>query len=119
MEKTEQRPLSAGTAPRYRLTLFIAWSSFPEYLKSASGRPAWLRVDRLLGEHGIPKDSPAGRQWTEEDLPGKAKTDRHKAGIALRLRRETTMTLAWMAGRLQMGSVNTLKNTLRLANSRD
>ena len=29
------------------------------------------------------------------------------------------MTLAWIAGRLQMGSVNTLKNTLRLANSRD
>jgi len=24
-------------------------------------RPAWLRVDRLLGEWCIPKDSPAGR----------------------------------------------------------
>lgn len=35
------------------------------------------------------------------------------------LRQETTMTLAWIAGHLQMGSVNTLKNTLRLANSRD
>jgi REP element-mobilizing transposase RayT len=170
-----------------------AWSSFPEYLKSPTRRLAWLRVDRLLGEHGIPKDSPAGRQvfeqrleerrraedgpeawapvrrgwclgeeafrkellaqvserrgahhygaelqegeeakaerlvqeelarhkWSEEDLAGKPKTDRAKARIALRLRRETTMTLAWIAGRLQMGSVNTLKNTLRLANSRD
>src|SRR5260370_26860676 len=38
------------------------WSSYPEYLRAAGGRRPWLRVDRLLGEHGIPKDSPAGRQ---------------------------------------------------------
>ncbi|HXJ76245.1 MAG TPA: hypothetical protein VNM37_25530, partial [Candidatus Dormibacteraeota bacterium] len=25
-------------------------------------RPAWLRVDRLFGEHGIPRDSKAGRR---------------------------------------------------------
>ena len=37
------------------------WSSYPEYLKAAARRPGWLRVERLLGEHGIPKDSPAGR----------------------------------------------------------
>jgi hypothetical protein len=61
----------------------------------------------------------ARRKWGEKDLAEKAKTDRGKAGIALRLRRETTMTLAWIAGRLRMGSVNTLKNTLRLADSRD
>jgi hypothetical protein len=162
-------------------------------LKGASRRPAWLRVDRLLGEHGIPKDSAAGRRmfeermeerrraeekpeawaplrrgwclgdeafrkellaqvnerrgahhygaelreseaekaerlvkeelarrrWSEEDLSRRRKTDRQKTGIALRLRRETTLTLGWIAQRLRMGSVNTLKNTLRLANSRD
>ena len=37
------------------------WSSYPEYLKPPGQRPPWLRVDRLLGEKGIPKDSPAGR----------------------------------------------------------
>jgi hypothetical protein len=37
------------------------WSSFPEYLRSPASRPGWLRVDRLLGEHGIQNDSPAGR----------------------------------------------------------
>src|SRR5438094_2541569 len=37
------------------------WSSFPHYLKSPGRRPGWLRVGRLLGEHGIPKDSPVGR----------------------------------------------------------
>jgi putative transposase len=38
------------------------WSSLPAYLGSPGKRPAWLRVDRLLGEYGIPKDSPAGRR---------------------------------------------------------
>src|SRR6185436_4525067 len=37
------------------------WSSYPAYLKPRAERPAWLRVDRVLGEAGIPKDSPAGR----------------------------------------------------------
>jgi REP element-mobilizing transposase RayT len=170
-----------------------AWSSFADYLNRAARRPAWLRVDRLLGEHGIPKDSPAGRRmfeqrleerrraadppeawapvrrgwflgeeafrkellaqvseqrgphhygaelqegeavraerlvkeelarrkWSEEKLGQRPKTDRQKTSIALRLRRETTMTLAWIARRLRMGSLNTLKNTLRLANSPD
>lgn len=38
------------------------WSSWPEYLKSPKQRISWLRVDRLLGEHGIPKDGAAGRR---------------------------------------------------------
>src|SRR6266478_3562576 len=33
------------------------WSSYGEYLKSAGQRFPWLRVDRLFGEWGIPKDS--------------------------------------------------------------
>ena len=37
------------------------WSSYGEYLKPARQRPGWLRADRLLGDLGIPKDSPAGR----------------------------------------------------------
>src|SRR5436190_19472442 len=41
------------------------WSSFPEYLKAARQRPAWLRVDRLLGETGIPQDTIAGRRQFE------------------------------------------------------
>lgn len=152
------------------------WSSFPLYLSPPSGRPAWLRVDRVLGEWGIPKDSPAGRQqferrlearrqageqpdfdpykagwcvgseefreellaqvretarpghrgpevresaeakaeglvreelerlgWSADDLAARRKGDPQKLQIAQRLRRETTMTLAWIAGRLHMG----------------
>jgi hypothetical protein len=37
---------------------------YPAYLQAASRRPKWLRVDRLLGQWGIARDSAAGRkQW--------------------------------------------------------
>src|SRR5258706_9365468 len=40
----------------------FAWSSYPLYLNRPEARPVWLRMDRLLGEHGIPVDSEAGRR---------------------------------------------------------
>jgi len=39
----------------------FAWSSYPDYLKAPAKRPDWLRVNRLLGEHRIAKDSAVGR----------------------------------------------------------
>ena len=39
-----------------------AWSSFPEYLKPPRKSVVWLRVDRLLGEHGIRRDNSRGRR---------------------------------------------------------
>lgn len=42
-----------------------SWSSYPSYLKLPSKRAGWLRVGRVLGEHGIPKDNAAGRQEFE------------------------------------------------------
>ena len=44
------------------------WSTWPTYLKKPRKRPGWLRVDRLLGEYGVPKDSTAGRRRLEEAL---------------------------------------------------
>jgi hypothetical protein len=161
------------------------WSSFSLYLKPPRKRPAWLRVGRLLGEHGIPKDSAAGRAefgrrmelrrqaedgdefksvkrgWclgdktfrkellaqmkeqtkehnygedrdesesehieklvqaglkqlglTERDLATISKGDPRKVKLALRLRRETTATLKWIAARLQMGSWTHLNHLL-------
>jgi REP element-mobilizing transposase RayT len=38
-----------------------AWSSYPEYLKPPTWRWSWLRVERLLGEMRLPKDSAACR----------------------------------------------------------
>jgi REP element-mobilizing transposase RayT len=160
------------------------WSSWPEYLHARRKRPAWLRVDRVLGEMGIPKDSAAGRRklervmearrggeegaayksirrgwfygekafkkellgqmserlgpehygeerqesqaekagqvvaeelrrrrWTEAVLGQRKKGDVEKIRIAVRLREETLVTVAWIAERLQMGSVANV-NTL-------
>ena len=38
------------------------WSSLRCYLQPNRKRPVWLRVNRLLGEHGIPGDTSAGRR---------------------------------------------------------
>jgi hypothetical protein len=40
----------------------FGWSSYPAYLKPPRRRPKWLRVDRMLGEKGIARDSVAGRK---------------------------------------------------------
>jgi len=53
-------PVRAGLlAPDQPLSSF-PWSSFPLY-RTPRRRPVWLRVDRLLGEHGIQDDSAKGR----------------------------------------------------------
>jgi putative transposase len=45
-----------------------AWSSWPEYLKSPGQRWPWLRIDRLLGEYHIGRDSAAGRRHLEAQM---------------------------------------------------
>jgi len=55
-------PVRAGLVGTEQSLQTYPWSSYPLYLQEPAGRPAWLRVDRLLGEWGIPKDSPAGRE---------------------------------------------------------
>jgi hypothetical protein len=42
--------------------------------------------------------------WSGQDLAGRPKGDARKVKIAARLRRETTVTLAWIARRVQMGA---------------
>ncbi|HWY76013.1 MAG TPA: transposase [Verrucomicrobiae bacterium] len=164
------------------------WSTYPAYLVSKRKRPKWLRVDRLLGEHGLPCDTKAARRefalrmemrraadsdadwkpvrrgwylgskqfrkellrqmrggrgsdhagleqreseeaWAEElvsqelkrrgwdsgELARRRKGDPEKVKIARRLREETTMTLNWIANRLNMGAVGSLANLLRNA----
>jgi len=44
------------------------WSSGPFYLRAPSQRPRWLRVDRLLGEHHIARDTVAGRRRLERHV---------------------------------------------------
>ena len=162
-----------------------AWSSYGQYLKAPGQRMSWLRTDRLLGEWGIPKDSPAGRKrfaqclehrrgqeepqsdWKavergwflgdkqfkqellaqmverrrdpygpelreadllhaervlkeqlsrrglkESDLSCRRKGDRVKIEVASQLRARTTMSLKWIAQRLNMGTWTHVSNCL-------
>lgn len=60
------------------------WSSWPEYLKSPKRRWDWLRVDRLLGEYMVPKDSAAGRRYLERCQEERRSEEDSKAYKALR-----------------------------------
>ncbi len=53
--------------PEARL-LAYPWSSFPAYLAAPEHRPGWIRVDRLLGEHGLQQDTPAAREQFERQM---------------------------------------------------
>lgn len=182
--------LSKLLAPKEKLSRY-GWSSYPAYLLPARERPAWLRTDRLLKEHGLRGDTPATRRqfellmearrvadldhewkrvrrgwylggpefrkgllkkmraftgskkggealresekaWAEEllaeelklrrwkppELARRRKGDAEKVKIARRLRRETTMTLAWIAARLNMGETSSLANLLGRASKK-
>ena len=61
-------PIRARLLPAEEHLLAYPWSSFPLYLCAPEHRPQWLRADRLLGEHGIQADTPAGRQEFERHM---------------------------------------------------
>ena len=176
-------PVRAGLlGPKEPLETYV-WSSYGQYRRAPGKRLGWVRVDRLLGEWGILKDSPAGRRrfalcmehrrgqespeadwkavergwflgdkefkeqllaqmhecrgdhygaelreaeavhaervvaeelrrrgWGEAELTLRRKGDPEKVEMAWRLRRETTMTLKWIAKRLKMGAWTHVSN---------
>lgn len=51
--------------------------------------------------------------WDAAELGRRRKGDPVKVRLARRLRRETTMTLAWIAARLEMGSASMVTHCLR------
>jgi len=55
-------PARAGLLEDGQQLAAYRWSSYPAYLSSPRKRPAWLRVDRVLGEHGIQRDDARGRR---------------------------------------------------------
>ena len=186
---THLNPVRAKLLPATSRLLEYPWSSFGLYLTELKHRPKWLRVERLLGEHGIAKDTASGRRefeqrmesrrkgegdakqwkgmrrgwcvgapefkhallerlhgslgashsglmqqevsavrgeaivaeelrrlrWKEGELGRRAKSDPDKIRLASRLRQETTMTIAQIAKRLQMGTRNTLRTRLQEA----
>jgi putative transposase len=69
-------PVRAGLLRPAEALSKYPWSSYPDYLSNPAKRPVWLRVDRLFGEWGIPKDSSAGRrvfagrmEWRRQENP--------------------------------------------------
>ena len=59
------------------------------------------------------------RRWTAQELARRRKSDQDKIMIAQRLRRETTVTIDWIAKRLHMGTTNSLSTVLsRIKKSR-
>jgi putative transposase len=179
-------PVRAGLLTPEEKLRWYRWSSYPGYLLAPDQRPGWLRVDRLLGEHGLSGDTKATRRefalrmearrsseaaeewravrrgwclgseefrqrlleemhgrtgvhhggqerreseeawaerllaeelarrrWSAEELARRRKGDGQKVKMALRLRRETVMTLPWIAQRLHMGAPGSLANLLR------
>src|SRR3974390_551518 len=58
-------PVRAGLLKAQERLLAYPWSSFGYYLAAPEHRPQWMRVDRLLGEHGLQEDSPMARQEFE------------------------------------------------------
>jgi putative transposase len=163
-----------------------AWSSYPSYLQSAQRRQGWLRCDRLLGEHGLAKETRRGQLefrrrmeqrrvepndpaaaairrgwtfgprdfiarlldrldkppsehhhsreraqtdeqkaegiiraalakigWRNEELRRRCKSDPHKVTLALKLRTQTSVSLKWIAQRLEMGSWTHVSNLLQ------
>lgn len=60
-------PVRAGLIkPGQKLEKF-RWSSYPAY-RQPKLRPAWLRVDRLLGEHALEKDTARTRREFERRM---------------------------------------------------
>jgi hypothetical protein len=70
----------------------------------ASPETATEKAERLA------REELAKLGWKEADLAQRRKGDPEKLKIAVKLRAETTMTLSWIAARLQMGAASSLGN---------
>ena len=61
-------PVRAGLLRAEERLVAYPWSSLVWYAAAPEHRPVWMRVDRLLGEHGIGGDSAAARQQFEQRM---------------------------------------------------
>jgi putative transposase len=77
----------------------------PEHYGEERHESQMERAERVVGEEL------RRRRWTEQTLKERKKGDKEKIAMAMRLRKETVMTVAWIAARLHMGSVANV-NTL-------
>ena len=72
-----------------------------------------VRQSALAKAQRIAQEELDALGWAAPDLQGRRKSDPHKVRIAARLRRETTMTLEWIADRLCMGAATHVASLLQ------
>jgi hypothetical protein len=72
-----------------------------------------VRQSALAKAQRIAQEELDALGWAAADLQCRRKSDPHKVQIAARLRRETTMTLEWIADRLCMGAATHVASLLQ------
>ena len=75
-------PVRAGLLKAEDRLAAYPWSSLVWYAAAREHRPVWLRVDRLLGEHGIGEDSAAGRAEFERRMEGRRTAEEEAEALA-------------------------------------
>lgn len=100
-------PVRAGLLRSEDRLVAYPWSSLMWYLAAPEHRPGWMRVDRLLGEHGLGSDLAANRQEFERRMEAQrlAETDEEalkvlRRGWCLGGREYKRQMLEAMEGRL-------------------
>jgi len=96
---------------RWGGTVFSCGAFFetPVFSRAEGGSIALIGV---LRSRVIVAEEMKRRRWIESSMAGRRKSDAEKVKIALRLRRESIMTLKWIAQRLRMGSWTNVSNCL-------
>ena len=61
--------------------LAYPWSSLGSYLAAPEHRPQWIRVGRLLGEHGLEQDTAASRQEFERRMEARRLEEADEASL--------------------------------------
>jgi REP element-mobilizing transposase RayT len=74
-------PVRAKLLGQEERLLAYPWSSLVWYLAAAEHRPGWVRVGRLLGEHGIQGDTAAGRQEFERRMEARRLEETDEEGL--------------------------------------
>jgi hypothetical protein len=74
-------PVRAGLLRAEERLLGYPWSSLGWYLAAPEHRPSWMRVDRLLGEHGVGGDTGEGRQEFERRMEARRLAEADEAAL--------------------------------------
>jgi hypothetical protein len=88
-------------------------SLFLDTLGEACAKTDWqVHAYCLMNNHFLVGEELKQRRWKQEPLKQRPNGDVEKVKIAERLRCETTMTLAWIAEQLRMGTKTQLVHRL-------